>query len=240
MFAEPVLASRIYIFETFDAPFVTKVQLVDQDGYSTTTVFSGTDSTACGSALEVIVAAAEVPVQRVMIRTHSTGYGEIDAVQLCGVPTPYPPVPPPMTPQPISPPATPPPCDAELEIVLVIDNSGSVAGQRPNVLEFARTIIRYFTVGPSAAQIGYVEFDTTAYTLSELTPDLGAVMSAIDNAPPTGSGTFLSGGLELGQTVSCSRVPQVVYTLSLVQSYPSSGTYIHILAGLKRAEPHTL
>ena len=32
------------------------------------------------------------------------------------------------------------------------------------------------------AQIGYVEFENTAYTMSDLTPDLSAISSAIDGA----------------------------------------------------------
>ena len=62
------------------------------------------------------------------------------------------------------------------------DNSGSVGSARGTVLDFARALVAYFVLSPTDAQIGYVEFETTAYTLSALTPDLGVISAAIDNA----------------------------------------------------------
>jgi len=189
--------SRVLVHETYSAPFVTRVELIGPDG-SATAVFSGVDTTSCGSALEVHVS-PPVVAAAVRVDTYRHGrYQEIDAVQLCGEVVPWPPSPPPSPP---APPLAPPPCDSEIDLVLVVDNSGSVGGQRPAVLEFARAVVGFFTMGSSAAQIGFVEFDTNAVTHTYLTPDLGAITAAIDKAPPVGSGTWISGGLKLGQEV---------------------------------------
>jgi len=101
----------------------------------------------------------------------------------------------------------------------VIDNSGSVGAQRPEALNFARQVVAAFTMGTTAAQIAYVEFDTVTVTHAALTPSLTTILTAIDTAPPIGQQTFLSGGIELGQSVvtgtgARAGVPKVMIILS--------------------------
>ena len=72
-FALYMVASRILIYETYRAPFVTSVELVELNSASTT-VFAGTDDTSCGSALEVVVPNAVPPVHTIRINTQRSGY----------------------------------------------------------------------------------------------------------------------------------------------------------------------
>ena len=51
-FPTAALATSIEIFETYNAPFVTSVEVIDPDGVATT-VFFGNDTTTCGEALEI-------------------------------------------------------------------------------------------------------------------------------------------------------------------------------------------
>ena len=187
---------RIHVYETNSAPFVTKIEVLFQG--QATTFWQGTDTTACGSSLEATRIASPILGDAVRVTTAVSGYEQIDAVQVCGQVALYPPAPPPSSP---APPASPPPCTAKLDIVMVLDNSQSVGSSRETVLTFARGVVAAFRMGTTAAQIGYVEFETSTVTHSALTPSLTAILTAIDNAPPVGSGTYLSGGIDLGQSV---------------------------------------
>ena len=112
-----MLATSIEIFETFEAPFVTSVEVIDPGGASTT-VFSGPDTTSCGSALTVSLPGALL-VAQVKIHTATEGYEEIDAVRMTGnfasppapshpSPAQFAPLAPPFSPPPVFPPLAPP------------------------------------------------------------------------------------------------------------------------------------
>lgn len=211
----------IYIYETYEAPFVTKVEGMVGDTV-TAVAWEGTDTTSCGSAFEIFMANNPLNADGLRISTQVYGYEQIDAVQICGIAISHPPLvsPPPLSPPPPpTPPAAPPPCNVEVDLVLVLDNSGSVGGQRPDVIAFARLIVSAFVMGTTAAQIGYVEFHTDVSTLSALTPSLSTITTALDNAANVGSGTFLSGGIERGKEVVTGMdarygVPKVLVLLS--------------------------
>eukprot|EP00966_Prymnesium_polylepis_P006318 144746-Prymnesium_polylepis.1 len=49
-FPIPAYASSVEIFETSEAPFIQSIEAIDASGYSYT-IFSGPDTTSCGSAL---------------------------------------------------------------------------------------------------------------------------------------------------------------------------------------------
>ena len=205
---------RVTIYETYRAPFVTKVEAF-LDPSNPTTIWQGTDETSCGSSLELSFPAGVV-ADKLKIWTLVSGFEQIDAVQACGVVVPYPPSSPPTPP---APPAAPPPCSSQVDVVLVLDNSGSVGAQRPEVLNFARDVVGAFTMSATAAQIAYVEFETTTVTHAQLTPSLTTILTAIDNAPAVGAGTFLSGGIDLGQSVvtgagARAGVPKVMILMS--------------------------
>ena len=107
-FPSPAYATLIEIFETHGAPFVTRVEVADGEG-RTTTVFTGPDTTTCGSALTVSLAGT-IAILSVKIHTRLIGHEQIDAVRMTGILTSRPPArPPPISPpMPPSPPSTPP------------------------------------------------------------------------------------------------------------------------------------
>ena len=207
--------STLAIYETYRAPFVTIVE--GWMGHESPSVlWSGTDDTTCGGALDISIPGGSSPVDHIRITTTVSGYEQIDAVQMCGVLTAYPPSPPPSPP---SPPMLPPPCDAQVDIALVLDNSGSVGAQRPRVIDFARQVVAAFTMGSASAQIAYVEFEATVVTHSGLTPSLTTITTALDNAPAIGGGTYLSGGIDAGQAAvtgagARTGVPKVIILMS--------------------------
>jgi len=209
------LVHRITIYETNRAPFVNSVEAINSATNSPTTVWQGTDTTTCGSSLDVVIPNG-VLADRVKVNTATTSYPQIDAVQICGLVVPSPPA---FPPSPPAPPAVPPPCSGQIDLVMVLDNSASVGAQRPDVLTFARQVVSFFTMGATAAQIGYVEFHDTVQTFSALTPSLSTISTALDNAPGVGSGTFLSGGIDQGQAVltgtgARTGVPKVLILMS--------------------------
>ena len=107
-FPVAVWATSIEIYETFNAPFVTTVELIDPSG-AVTTAWSGTDTTVCGDALLVSLA-GDVLVKEVRIRTKVKGWEEVDAVLIRSPPLPPPPPPlPPPPPSPTTPPWPPSP-----------------------------------------------------------------------------------------------------------------------------------
>ena len=105
---------------------------------------------------------------------------------------PAPPRPPgalPTPPLPPSSPPSPPPCEAELELVLVLDKSGSVASVQSSILAFARDLVAQFTLSATGTQMGVVEFSNDAETLIGLSSSLADLYVAIDGASPAGGGT---------------------------------------------------
>ena len=188
---------QVSIYETNGAGFVTRVDAYSAPDGASTTIWEGVDSTMCGAALTVKINGGVVSNQ-LRIHTAYAGYEQIDAVQLCGVVVPGPPSAPPVPPLP---PSAPPPCAAQVDVVLVVDKSSSVAGQRGIILEFAEAIVGKFVMGATAAQIGYVEFCASTTTVSGLTSSLPIIANAIDTAPTFCSGTYLSGGIAAGQSV---------------------------------------
>ena len=148
-YASFFIVYKVSIYEILRAPFVTKVEAYDAMSGASTTIWEGTDTTSCGSAFTVSIDGGVVS-NRLRIHTANSGYEEIDAVQLCGVVVPGPPSAPPLPP---SPPGAPPLCSTQIDMVLVLDNSDSVRGQRSSVLGFARAVVEKFEMGANAAQV---------------------------------------------------------------------------------------
>lgn len=143
---------EIKIYVGYRSHFVTKVEAFDLDG-SRTTVYLGPDTTQCGDVLAITLDGT-VLANRLKVTTQVSGYEQIDAVAMCGAAHPYPPAAPPSPPSLPAPPAAPPPCDAEVDLVMVLDNSGSVGAQRADVLDFARLVVGQFAMGSTKAQVG--------------------------------------------------------------------------------------
>ena len=82
-YAVPVHATSLTIYETYEAPFVTQVDLIDTDDNSYT-IWSGTDVTTCPGEFVLDFAETSYHVAGVRVHTQVDGYEEIDAVLLVG------------------------------------------------------------------------------------------------------------------------------------------------------------
>ncbi len=80
----PVRATGIGVFEQIEAPFVTQVQLRGVDDVLRT-VWASTDTTACGTSLEVPLGLQPFLADTVVVRTAKPGFEQIDAVRLDGL-----------------------------------------------------------------------------------------------------------------------------------------------------------
>ena len=172
------LVHRIFVYETYMAPFVSSIEAINSYSGSSTIVwqapsFSGSsiiqDTTSCGSALEVVIPNGAM-ADKIKVTTAASGYEQIDAIQICGIF--YVPAPPPLPPSPPSPPSLPPPCAEEVDLVMVMDKSGSIGAQWSTVVDIARQVVGEFKMGATAAQIGLVLFDHVVTTISSLTSSL--------------------------------------------------------------------
>ena len=91
-----------------------------------------------------------------------------------------PPLSPPPSPQPphLPPPSSPPlpnrppaSCNILVDLVLLLDKSGSVQGYEPDIVRFALQAIDTFVLGDLSANVGVIAFDGRTKTLSPMTDD---------------------------------------------------------------------
>ncbi|KAL1520830.1 hypothetical protein AB1Y20_022392 [Prymnesium parvum] len=135
--------------------------------------------------------------------SHNCDHSE-DASVACSAPIASPPPPSPSPPPPrpplATPPGAPPPCASAIDLVLVLDASGSMWPYEADAKSFALAIVRQFTLQAGAAQVGIVEFASSSNTLSPLSYDFSSVATAIDNYN-TGGTTNIGAGLQLAQSM---------------------------------------
>jgi len=86
---QAVIPTKIVIFETFKPGAISQVEVLDQNGNSTT-VYRATPTIVkqCPYTLEIDVEGVSVPVRSVRVtidQSSHAGWNEIDAVQLIGV-----------------------------------------------------------------------------------------------------------------------------------------------------------
>ena len=81
-----------------------------------------------------------------------------------------------------------------MDLILAIDNSGSMRSAYLEVEQFAIELINAFELSPTATRVGVVEFRSSASTLISLSHDRGAINAAISNTPyPSGGTNALAG-----------------------------------------------
>ena len=88
-----------------------------------------------------------------------------------------------------------------LDLVLVLDKSGSVYHAQQQILAFARDLVGQFALGADAAQVGLVEFNHDAAVLIGLSASLSALEAALSGASAAGGYTSVSDGLAAGLSV---------------------------------------
>jgi hypothetical protein len=82
-YAHPVQSHGALIHESDLGSFVIRIEIINSDG-DYTIVWTGTDTTACGSWLAVAWNRTSLPTVGMRIYTQRPGFEEIDAVQLLG------------------------------------------------------------------------------------------------------------------------------------------------------------
>ena len=80
---------------------------------------------------------------------------------------------------PPSPPFAPACTSSALDLVLVLDHSGSMLAFQDQVLEFARELVFQFELAPAAARVGLVDFEETAQLLANLSTHAEPLMAAL-------------------------------------------------------------
>ncbi len=106
------------------------------------------------------------------------------------------------TPDPMAQPAH---CQAAIDVMFVVDSSGSLALCGCEAFEkirtFSRNIVSSFAIGPANARFGLVDFSSPLDTelILPLSEDAAAINSAINSMPYFGNRTDTAGGLEKAQ-----------------------------------------
>ena len=96
-----------------------------------------------------------------------------------------------------------PSCPAKVDLGIILDNSGTVDDEYETVKSAAKAIMRNFNVSMDNTRVGLVEFDEGAYIHLHLTESISNdhVETLFDQRyNPIGSGTWISGGLDLMRT----------------------------------------
>jgi uncharacterized protein YegL len=122
-----------------------------------------------------------------------------------------PPIPPSPPPAPPPPPPPPGPCKAAVDVVIVLDGSGSiVATDWAHALDFANKLVDAFNVSAVEAEIAAVQFSDVAETIIGLSSDPTAIKAAVTAEAQIALGTNTYDGFERARTIleGSSRSPK--------------------------------
>lgn len=105
-----------------------------------------------------------------------------------------------------------------LDLMLVLDGSGSISEPDFEVMrEFVRNMVASFTIGPRDANVGIIQFSTTAELYIELSDDAAAINAAVDNMTKFGESTNIAAAIDLAQAQFVTRragIPRVIIVLT--------------------------
>ena len=91
-------------------------------------------------------------------------------------------------------------CEEEADVMLVIDNSGSVnSTELQTMKDAANAFVTALAPSSTTAHIGVVSFNTTATEVLGLSDDAAAITAAINGIPTSGALTNLEDGIETAQ-----------------------------------------
>lgn len=92
-------------------------------------------------------------------------------------------------------------CSDTLDIMLVLDGSGSISSRDfQRIRDFASQIVNDLNVGTTTTHIGIVQFASTAQLEHSLSDDPTQVLSAIQNLQQLGTGTQIGAGITVAQS----------------------------------------
>jgi uncharacterized protein YegL len=123
------------------------------------------------------------------------------------------------TPTPTLTPTSAAACTTQIELMLVLDGSGSIDRREFNSMRtFARNVANSFTIDSDSARIGIVQFSGSAQYETRLSGDASTVVSTIDGMRRRGGGTYIGEGLQLARTELADSgrpgVPQAIILLT--------------------------
>ena len=105
-----------------------------------------------------------------------------------------------------------------LDLMLVLDGSGSISAPDFAVMrEFVRDMTSSFNIGPRDANVGIIQFSTTAELYTGLSDDPAVVSAAVDNMTQFGDSTNIAAAIELAQDQFITRragIPRVIVVLT--------------------------
>jgi hypothetical protein len=145
-------------------------------------------------------------------------------------PRPFLPPPSPHLPQPSSPPLPGRPratCDLLVDVVLLLDKSGSIQGHELGVVRFAQDSIDTFALGDFTAKVGVIAFDGRSKTLVPMTDDADLLRSSIKE--------FVGGGASLCVCVPSTSLPRHLPRHCKLSSHPSTAGSTSISGALHAA-----
>lgn len=113
--------------------------------------------------------------------------------------------------------AQPSVCEKPVDVVLLLDKSGSVSVQQSNIIAFATQLVGRFQVAADKARFGVVRYAEQSAILLQLSEDAGAITGAIALDPALGVLTNIEAGLTDAAAVmggARAGIPRVIVHLT--------------------------
>jgi hypothetical protein len=108
-------------------------------------------------------------------------------------------------------------CAKPVEVVLLLDTSGSVAFEQPNIVAFAQQLVDRFELAGDKARFGVVRYATVSQIMLPLSDDSATVIGAVDQLPGIGTFTNMYDGMQNANDVMSggrTGIPRVVVHLT--------------------------
>lgn len=105
-----------------------------------------------------------------------------------------------------------------LDLILALDGSSSISTTDFEVMrDFVRSLTGSFNIGPRDANVGIIQFSTTAELYVGLSDDPNEVNAAVDNMTKFGAATNIAAAIDLAQEQFITRragIPRVIIVLT--------------------------
>lgn len=114
-----------------------------------------------------------------------------------------------------------PVCNVQMDVVFILDISGSISNSNFNVMRnFTYNLANSFNIGPDAVRIGIAFFDSNAYKILDLSNSKTTVLNTIQSfSRPSQGATCISCGLIMGRgMIPATRNGQVVSKIFIVMT----------------------